>query len=176
MPSKLSNSNASVSRFYDGWQTYNERIVEVVRQLSADELQVRPSPDRWPIWATVGHTAGARVYWICGVFGEPGAEETPFPDPLSGIGWEDDLETPRTSAELVEALETSWQIIAGCLQAWTPDLLFEQFEGQVGKKTQVHTRQAVLVRLLSHDAYHCGELSQTLGIHRMPQIDLWRPD
>jgi hypothetical protein len=29
--------------------------------------------------------------------------------------------------------------------------------------------------MFSHDAYHCGELSQTLGIHDLPQIDLWRP-
>jgi hypothetical protein len=41
---------------------------------------------------------------------------------------------------------------------------------------QVHHRGSILQRLFSHDAYHCGELSQTLGIHRLPQIDLWRPD
>lgn len=41
---------------------------------------------------------------------------------------------------------------------------------------QVHTRGSVLQRLLTHEAYHCGELSQTLGIHRLPQIDLWRPE
>jgi hypothetical protein len=33
----------------------------------------------------------------------------------------------------------------------------------------------VIMRLLSHDAYHCGELSQTLGIFKLPQIDLWAP-
>jgi uncharacterized damage-inducible protein DinB len=172
----MSNPDASVGQFYEGWQIYNERIVEVIRDLSTEEVQARPAPDRWPIWATVGHTAGVRVYWLCGVFGEPGADTTPFSDPLSGIGWEDDLDEPRTAFELTEALETSWRIIADCLQRWTPDLLFEQFERQAGKKKQVHTRQAVLVRLLSHDAYHCGELSQTLGIHGLPQIDLWRPE
>jgi uncharacterized damage-inducible protein DinB len=172
----MSNSDTSIGRFYEGWQIYNARIVEVVRDLSTEELQMRPAPDRWPIWATVGHTAGVRVYWLCGVFEEPGAETTPFSDPLSGIGWEDDLDTLRTAAELTEALETSWRIIAGCLNRWTPDMLFEQFERQAGKKTQVHTRQSVLIRLLSHDAYHSGELSQTLGIRGLPQIDLWRPD
>jgi uncharacterized damage-inducible protein DinB len=172
----MSNSDTFVARTFEGWQTYNERIIEVVRELSDEELQVQPAPEGWPIWATLGHTAGARVYWLCGVFGEPGAETTPFSDPLSGIGWEDDLDTPRTAGELTDALESSWQIIAGCLQRWTPDVLFEQFERQAGQKTQVHTRQSVLIRLLSHDAYHCGELSQTLGIRGMPQIDLWRPE
>lgn len=53
----------------------------------------------------------------------------------SGIGWEDDLNAPRTAAELTEALESTWWIIAGCLERWTSDMLFEQFEGQAGKKT-----------------------------------------
>lgn len=171
----MTGPDTSVGRFYDGWQIYNERIIEVVRDLSADELRVQPAPDGWPIWATVGHTAGARVYWLCGVFGEPGADTTPFPDAMSGIGWEDDLDTPRSAAELTDALDSTWQIIAACLERWTPDMLFEQFDRQAGKSTQVHTRQSVLMRLLSHDAYHCGEMSQTLGIHDMRQIDLWRP-
>ena len=170
------SSDELVGRLYQDWQIYNDRIVEVIRELSVEELQIRPAADQWPIWATVGHMAGMRVYWLCGVLGEPGADTTPFADPLSGIGWEDDLDAPRTAVELTEALESSWMIIAGCLQRWTPDQLFEQFERRAGEKTQLHTRQSVLVRLLSHDAYHSGELSQTLGIHGLPQIDLWRAD
>lgn len=174
----MSDPDASIGRFYEGWQTYNERIVEVVRDLSAEELAVRPGPERWPIWATVGHTAGVRVYWLCDVFEEPGAETTPFStsDMARGLGWEDDLDSPRSAAELTEALESTWRIIAGCLDRRTPGMLFEPFERQAGKKTQVHTRQSVLIRLLSHDAYHSGELSQTLGIEGLPQIDLWRQD
>ncbi len=170
------SSDELVGRLYQDWQIYNDRIVEVIRELSVEELQIRPAADQWPIWATVGHMAGMRVYWLCGVLGEPGADTTPFADPLSGIGWEDDLDAPRTAVELTEALESSWMIIAGCLERWTPDQLFEQFERRAGEKTQLHTRQSVLVRLLSHDAYHSGELSQTLGIHGLPQIDLWRAD
>lgn len=164
----------SVGRFYDPWDVYNDRIIEVIRDLSDEQLALRPAPERWPIWATVGHTAGTRVYWLCTVFGEPGAETTPFGDP-DGMGWEDDLEHPRTAAELVGALESTWRIVARCLERWTPELAFEDFPPQAGKRTQIHSRQAVLVRMLSHEAYHCGELSQTLGIYGLPQIDLWRP-
>jgi uncharacterized damage-inducible protein DinB len=168
--------NSAVGRFYDTWDVYNARIVEVIRELTDEQLALRPSPDRWPIWATVGHTAGTRVYWLCHVFGEPGAETTPFRDP-DGLGWEDDLDHPRTAAELAEALESTWQIVAGCLERWTPEILFEDFAPMADKRTQIHSRQAVLIRMLSHDAYHSGELSQTLGIHGLTQIDLWRaPD
>ena len=169
-------ADSSIGRFYEGWETYNQRIVEVVRQMSPEDLAVRPASDGWPMWATIAHTAGARVYWLCGVFGEPGEETTPFDDPVSGVGWEDDLDTPRSAAELVGALESSWAIVADCLERWTVEVLFESFPPLADKKTQIHTRRDVLMRLLSHDAYHCGELSQTLGINDLPQIDLWRAE
>ena len=81
----------TIRRFYDQWPQYNRRLTEIVGAMTDEQLAIRPSPEGWPMWATAGHDAGARVYWL-------------------------------------------------------------------------------------HDAYHCGELSQTLGIHGLPQIDLWRVD
>ena len=52
-------------------------------------------------------------------------------------------------------------------------MLDDAFSVPGARGTRVHTRQSVLLRLITHDAYHCGELSQTLGIYRLPQIDLW---
>lgn len=166
----------SIRRFYDRWPQYNRRLTEVVGAMSDAQLAIRPSPGGWPIWATVGHTAGVRVYWLCGVVGEPGADATPFPDALSGEGWEDDLDHPRGATELVLALDTTWAIIERLLDDWTPELLDEMVERSHGSTRQVHSRGSILQRLLTHEAYHCGELSQTLGIHGLPQIDLWRPD
>jgi uncharacterized damage-inducible protein DinB len=165
----------SIRPFYDRWPQYNRRLTEIVAAMTDDQLSIRPSPERWPIWATVGHTAGVRVYWLCGVFGEPGAESTPWPDP-NGEGWEDDPDHPRSAAELVAALDATWGIIDGLLDRWTPEMLGDEFERFYGEERQLHSRASVLQRLLTHEAYHCGELSQTLGIHGLPQIDLWRPD
>ncbi len=166
----------SIRLFYDRWSQYNRRLTEVVRAMSDEQLAIRPASDGSPTWATLGHTAGVRVYWLCGVLGEPGAERTPFTDPLSGAGWEDDLSHPRTAAELVEALDTTWAIIDRCLDQWTPAMLQEPVERFYGDERQIHSRASILQRLLTHEAYHCGELSQTLGIAGQPQIDLWRPD
>jgi uncharacterized damage-inducible protein DinB len=165
----------SIRLFYDQWPKYNRRLTEVVAAMSPEQLAVRPAPDRPPIWATVGHTAGVRVYWLCAVLGEPGAESTPFPDPTAP-GWEDDESTPRDTRELVGALDTTWQLVDGCLDRWTPEMLSATFERVYGDQRQVHSRASVLQRLFSHDAYHCGELSQTLGIAGLAQIDLWSPD
>jgi uncharacterized damage-inducible protein DinB len=165
----------SIRRFYDRWPQYNRRLREVVEAMTDEQLAIRPAPERDPIWATVGHTVAARTYWLCGVVGEPGADTTPWPDP-NGDGWEDDLDHPRSAAELVWAIDTTWAIVDGCLDRWTPEMLDENIERHYADQVQVHSRASILQRLLTHEAYHCGELSQTLGIHHLPQIDLWRPD
>jgi uncharacterized damage-inducible protein DinB len=92
------------------------------------------------------------------------------------MGWEDDLDHPRSAAELVMALDSTWGIVDRLLDRWTPEMLEETVERFYGDERQVHSRASILQRLLTHEAYHCGELSQTLGIHGLPQIDLWRPD
>jgi uncharacterized damage-inducible protein DinB len=165
----------SIRPFYRGWETYNQRLIDVIRPMSPDELALRPAPERAPIWATVGHTAGTRVYWLCVVLKEPGADKTPFPDAASGVGWEDDEGHPRGADELVNALETTWAIVDRCLDRWTPQMLGEEFRREYAGEHQLHTRQSVIMRMLTHEAYHCGELSQTLGIHKLRQIDLWAP-
>lgn len=166
----------SIRRFYDRWPQYDRRLRQVIGSMSDDQLAIRPAPDLWPIWATVGHTAAGRTYWLCGVVGEPGAEATPFTDPMSGVGWEDELDHPRSAAELLTALDSTWAIIDRVLDRWTPEMLDEPVERSYGDERQVHSRASILQRLLTHEAYHCGELSQTLGIHGLPQIDLWRPE
>jgi uncharacterized damage-inducible protein DinB len=163
---------AAIGPFYEGWRKSNRRLIEALASLSDDQLALRLG-DYWPIWAIAGHVAGARVFWLCRVLGESGAETTPFGDPAND-GWEDHLDAPRTAAELVEALETSWQIAEECLSTWTPEMLTEAF-ARPGTG-QRHTRQSVLMRLITHDAFHAGEISTVLGQHALPEIDLWRPE
>jgi len=164
----------TIRPFYDMWPQYNRRLREVIGAMSPPQLAVRPSVDGWPIWATVGHTAGVRVYWLCDVIGEPGAETTPFTD-AANAGWEDDLDHPRGADELVAALDSTWRLVERCLDRWTPGMLADAIRRERDGAQQIHTRGSILQRLFSHDAYHCGELSQTLGIHGLPQIDLWAP-
>ena len=168
----------SIRQFFDQWPQYNRRLTEVVAGLSDDDLAItpggRPHDDHtWPIWGTVGHTAGVRVYWLCGVAGEPGYEATPFTDPGSDMGWEDDPNHPRSASELVGALETTWAIIDHALDRWSPELLSEPIDRVYDGRGTIHTRGEILQRLFTHEAYHCGELSQTLKLHGLPQVDLW---
>jgi uncharacterized damage-inducible protein DinB len=162
----------SVAPFYEGWQFTNQRMVERIGALSPEQLELRAAPHLWPIWAIVAHAAGARVYWLCSVLKEPGAERTPFTDP-NGDGWEDDLAHPRRASELVSALESTWTIVEDCLNRWTPAMLQDEFRRERDGQIQIHTRQSVLMRLLTHDAYHCAEIGQALGINELPEVDIW---
>jgi uncharacterized damage-inducible protein DinB len=165
----------SIRLFYDRWPQYNRRVTEVVGTMTDEQLAIRPSPEHWPMWAIAAHMAGTRVYWLCRVLGESGAESTPWADP-NAEGWEDDLDRPRTAAELVTALDSTWAIVDGCLDRWTPEMLGAEFERFYGEQRQLHSRTSVLQRLLTHDAYHVGELTQTMGINHLPEIYIWRPD
>jgi hypothetical protein len=53
-------------------------------------------------------------------------------------------------------------------------MLEAEFHRERDGKIQVLTRQSVLMRLITHDASHAGEISQTLGIHGVAkELDLW---
>ena len=162
----------TIRPFYDMWPQYNRRLRDVIAQMTPEQLAIRPAPERWPIWATVGHTAMMRVYWLCDVVGESGADTTPF-GAGAELGWEDDLDHPRTADELLEALDSTWQLIDRCLDGWTPRMLAHEIQRSYDGQLQIHTRGSIVQRMFTHEAYHSGELSQTLGIHGLPQIDLW---
>jgi uncharacterized damage-inducible protein DinB len=150
------------------WAGYQRRIVDALAAMSDDELALVVEVNAWPIWAVAAHTVGARVYWLCHVLGEPGAETTPFTDP-SGFGWEDDLSVVRSRDEVVGAWASTWWIVDACLERWTPAML----EQTIRRGKQVHTRHSILLRLFSHEAYHAGEISLTLARNGREAIDLW---
>jgi uncharacterized damage-inducible protein DinB len=165
----------TIRAFYDRWPQYNRRLIEVIAPLTDEQLAIRPSPEHWPVWAIVGHLAETRVYWLCHVAGEPGADTTPFSGP-SREGWEDDPSHPRSTAELVGALESTFAIIDGVLDRWTPDVLGEEVERFYAGERQVHSRSSILQRLLTHEGYHDGELALALGSHGLTPPYIWRAD
>jgi uncharacterized damage-inducible protein DinB len=167
-------AGGSVAPFYADWAGYNRRMVEHLRSLSAEDLALRSGSghDYWPIWAIASHAVGARVFWLCHVLGEPGAETTPFNDP-TGFGWEDELDVVRSGEEVAGAWESTWGVVQGCLERWTPDVLAETFRRQGRTTVQVHSRQSILLRLITHEAYHSGEIALIEGLHGRPQLDPW---
>jgi uncharacterized damage-inducible protein DinB len=171
----------SVTPFYAGWARYNELLTTAIRGMSSEELALTaPVTDtsgtaHMPIWAIAAHTAGARVYWLCAVLNEPGLESAAaFVDP-AGEGWEDDLSHPRSAEEVAAALDTSWAIVEGCLERWTPAMLEEPLPLETPRGVVHYTRQSILLRNITHEAYHAGEIALIQALHGRPQLDLWPP-
>jgi hypothetical protein len=64
--------------------------------------------------------------------------------------------------------------VGDCLERWSTDELDRTATRVRADGTkQLHSRASVLNRLCSHDAFHAGEISQLLGRHGLPPIDLW---
>jgi uncharacterized damage-inducible protein DinB len=170
----VTSANGSIAPFYADWGDYNRRVAEHLRGLSAEDLALGSGKveDDYPIWAIAAHTVGARIFWLCHVLGEPGAEATPFTDP-NGVGWEDDLDHVRSANEVADAWESTWAVVQGRLDRWTPDSLGQTFRRAGRTGVQVHSRESILFRLITHEAYHAGEIALIEGVHGRPQLDLW---
>jgi DinB superfamily len=82
----------SIRAAYSSWPSYNQRLRDAIAGLTDEQLALRPSPDRWPMWATVGHTACQRVFWLCDFAGEPGADTTRYTDAGNNCPGDNDLE------------------------------------------------------------------------------------
>jgi DinB family protein len=158
---------------YSTWPEYDRRLRAVVGALTEEQLALRPGPERWPIWATIGHAACQRVFWLCDFAGEPGAETTRFTNAGYDCPGDDDLEHVLSAADLVEALESTFRIVDRCLDGWTLDRLDEVLRRPEWDASWVHTRGAVLQRVFSHDVYHAAELNEVLGAAGLTQVDLW---
>ena len=158
---------------YSKWPAYDQRLRDVVATLTDAQLALRPSLERWPIWATIGHAACQRVFWLCDFAGEPGKEATPFTNAGYDCPGDDDLEHVLDARALVGALESTFAIVERCLDRWTLDMLDEVLRRPEWDDAWVHTRGAVIQRVFSHDVYHVAELNEVLGTAGLPQVDLW---
>jgi hypothetical protein len=165
--------DAIIRPAYSKWPEYNRRLRDVVAAMSEEQLALRPSPERWPLWATVGHLACQRISGLCGYLGEPGAETTPFPNALYNCPGDEDLEHVLDASALAAALDSTFAIIERCLDTWTMDMLGEEIRRTFGEREWVNTRGGVLQGTFAHDLWHTAELNEALDVAGLQQIMLW---
>ena len=166
-------SSPTIRPAYSKWPDYNRRFRDIVAGLTDEQLALKPSPERWPIWATIGHTACQRVFWLCDFAGEAGADTTRFTNAGYDCPGDDDLENVLNAEQLTEALDSTFRIIEGCLDRWTLEMLDEVLRRPEWDDSWVHTRGSVIQRVFSHDVYHVADVNGVLGAAGLPQVDLW---
>ena len=166
-------NNLAIRPAYPSWPDYNRRLRTAVAALTDDQLAITPSPDCWPLWASIGHLACQRVFWLCDFAGEPGANTTPFTDAAHNCPGDDDLEHVLDAGALAAALDSSFRIVERCLDTWTLGMCSEVISHPEWDDSWTHTRGFVIQRVFAHDVSHIAELNEALGVAGLPQVDLW---
>jgi len=164
-----------------GWQEHQRLLLDVIRPLSLEQLQLRPSPEHWAIWQLASNMVGARAYWMHDILGEGDhairdrfrMTTTTVPGlPLEDAGWEDDEARQRTADELVEAFEATWQPIDQCVRRWTPTDLEAEFVRDYGGRRRAVTRGWVVWHLVEHELRHGTEVALILRANGLPTLDI----
>jgi uncharacterized damage-inducible protein DinB len=163
----------SLTEFYSGWKTYQQNLVEIIEPLTAEQLAIPASSHHWTVGQVAQHIIGNRVWWFQVWMGEGNPELAPIAhwDPQDS-----EAVSPRTAAQLVAGLHSTWQMIADALAHWThadlthifspPAVMSEEEQKLFGDLT----RQWIIWHVLEHEIHHGGELSLALGQNGLPGI------
>jgi hypothetical protein len=158
---------------FSRWPIYQKRFRDVVAGLTVEQLAIVPAPGRWPLWASIGHMACQRVYGLCDVAGEPGADTTPFVNAAFDCPGDDDLEHVWTAAALAAALDSTFAIVERCLDTWTAETIEGIVDHDDAAPGWTWTRGEVIGRSFAHDVSHMTEVNDILGRAGFAQVDLW---
>ncbi len=158
----MAEDNFTLTTIYNSWKEYQDHIRNALEPLTAEQLALRAAPHLRSIGENADHIIGCRIGWFTYTLGEDaGADKELF------AHW-DDHSGSHTAAELVDALDRSWQLMTNCLARWSSDDMRKEFPDDWDGKTVYLSRAWVVYHVLEHDLHHGGELSLTLGMHGIP--------
>jgi hypothetical protein len=145
------------ARAFASWHDYQEALKRAITPLSDEQLQRRPIPGLRTPGEIAEHIVFGRALHLSQTLGEEAVELT------SLLHWDDADDPPRTAAEIVQGLELTWQVLAGCLMRAAPT------DAVSAEETTV---LQTIWGLLDHDLPHAGELSLLLGADGLPGVEI----
>ena len=163
----MAEDNFTLTTFYSSWKAYQDHFKGAIAPLTAEQLELRAAPHLRSIGENALHIIGCRVYWFTDFLGEDGGEEMKVYAGWNEVALELGAPVP-TAAELVQALDRTWQFMADCLARWSPDDMRQTFPDDWDGKPVNLSRAWVVWHVMEHDLHHGGELSLTLGMHGLP--------
>ena len=158
----MAEDNFTLTTFYESWKTYQQHMRETLAPLTAEQLALRAAPNLRSIGENAAHVVGCRAGWFTFVLGEEDEEVK------SIANWDDKGAPARTAAELVQALDHTWEFMAGRIARWSSDDMRKTFEDDWDGKIVHLSRAWIIWHVLEHDLHHGGEISLTCGIHGIP--------
>lgn len=155
----------SLTAVFADWDLHHQRLVKMIAPLTPEQLRLRSAPHLWHVSLLAAHVIGARAFWFHEIM-----HEGP-PEIASWSGLDDQEEEARPVERLVQGLNETWAMIAAVLERCTVADLDATFERVYPTHVRRFTRQALIMRVLTHDAHHGGEISQILGMHGVTALD-----
>jgi uncharacterized damage-inducible protein DinB len=169
----VTEQGLSLTTFYAGWSGFQRNLVKVIAPLTPEQPALHAAPHHWSIGMIAQHIVANRVWWFQVWMGEGNPELAPL------ANWEpmEQEESPvHDAAELVAALESTWQMIEDALAHWTPaDLgyILPQPARLSEREREIFinlTRGWIIWHTLEHEILHGGELSLALGMYNLTAI------
>jgi len=158
----MSQVKSTLETIYDGWQEYQEKLIQALEPLTMQQLNLRPAAHLRSIGEIARHIIGARGRWFFDEMEEGGAE-------MDALGiWDRRGQPTRSAAELVAGLRATWRVMHTCLERWTEADLAFVFKGEDSEGPFESSRSWVVWHLIEHDLHHGGEIFITLGMHGLP--------
>lgn len=160
----------SVAMYYSGWENYQRLLAGAIAPLDDQQLNLRAAPHLWSVRTIANHVVAARSWWFHSWMGEGGREF----DAMSDFD-EDEESERRPATEIVKGLEATWSLVDSCLHRWSEaelDARFQRPTPNAAGERPWRDRRYIIWHVAEHDLHHGGEISFSLGMHRIPAIDL----
>lgn len=157
----------ALSYVYEGSEGFNRSIVNAVADLTSEQLAFRATPEMRSTEEVAWHIADGRVDWFIRL-SAPGSAELAAIIAARGGKPPDNY----TNADLVTWLNRTYQMVEETLAQWTVDDLDVTFEQPYQGKVYAVSRQWVIWRIMAHDIYHGGQLSEILAMQGVIPLEL----
>ena len=162
----MSEQHPFVAAIYDGWHTYQTALIDALRPLTADQLQLRAAPHLRTVGEIATHMIRTRAGWFVLDLGEQDETLRAIVDRPR------DDDPPLTADELIDGLETTWVVMQEIAAGWTAEQWAETFTAVDDYGEWTFSRAWVVWHLIEHDLHHGGEISLTLGSHDVKAPDI----
>ena len=168
----------SLATIYDGWNGHQTSLVNAIALLTPEQLRWRPAPHLQSIGELARHISLGRITWFARM-GAPGSAA--FVEQIPA--WETDSDGNRDiveralpitegAADLVDWLESTWQMIDATLNQWDVTDLAQIYHHRWNGQVYAVSRQWTLWRILTHDVHHGGQIALMLGTQGIEAFEL----
>jgi len=155
------------------WPHFNEQLRDTVAGLTDEQLAKRPSPERWPMWATIGHPACQRLFSLCDAAGRARRGDDPVHRRGQQLPWRRRSGArPRSAGARGRARFDVPDRRGPARHVDVREPRRGDPPSRVGSEL-VRTRGSLLQRVFAHDVYHTAELNEWLGRAGLPEMALW---